>query len=282
MKSNKRIMKTFVSSVLALGMALSVSVASAGTGSSLSAVDSAIRSGGADAIISELERAEKLVCYGCVDRVMPLLDHDDYRVREAAAWWFSKRASLKAELTERSLAYLQVGTSVQARNSADIVGTFRDPVAVPTLAMALSRSDIDAGARLAITRALGTIGHMSANPAIAQAMQDSDPTVRFEALSAWQAIRNQTNAGLANTLLSDPDLKVRRQATAIVGVYRDANTRLALEANLSDPDAGVRRNAAWSLGRIGDAASREALLTATNDESGLVRRVARVSLGMLR
>ena len=282
MKTKKNIMKTFVSSVLAVGLALSVNAASAGTGSSLTSVDNAIRSGGADAIISELERAERLVCPGCVDRVMTLLDHDDYRVREVAAWWFSKRPAQKAELTERSIAYLQVGTAIEARNSADILGTFRDPVAIPTLAVALSRSELNADARLAITRALGTIGHISADPAIAQAMQDSDPKVRFQALTAWQLIRHQKDAGLAATLLSDNDVQVRRKASALLGVYKASDARQALEAQLSDSDPGVRRNAAWSLGRIGDAASRQALIQATQDESGLVRRVATVSLGMLR
>jgi len=55
------------------------SPALAGRGSSPGAIQSAIASGGVDAIQSELERAEHLVCPSCVRMVRPLLDHPDQR-----------------------------------------------------------------------------------------------------------------------------------------------------------------------------------------------------------
>jgi HEAT repeat protein len=267
---------------LTVGLALGIQTADAGTGATAGSIYNAINSGGSDAIISELERAEKLICAQCVDMVLPLLGDDDYRVREVAAWWVAKRPSLALIVTEQSLDNLVTGDSVSVRNAADAIGTFRHPRVVSALTQTLNRSDIDAEARLAVTRALGTIGHPAGADAVERSMQDPDPTVRFTALTAWQLIRHRTEALGAVALLNDSDLKVRRQATALMGVYKMDSTREALEAQLQDPDPGVRRNAAWSLGQIGDADSREALLAATNDESGLVRRVASASLGMLR
>src|SRR5688572_19927169 len=98
-------MRRVILSMFVLASLLSAD-AFAGRGSSTSQIKSAIRSGNADAIISELERAERLVCGACIDPVMELLDHDDYRVREAAAWWFARRPSLKAYLTDLATARL--------------------------------------------------------------------------------------------------------------------------------------------------------------------------------
>jgi HEAT repeat protein len=282
MKTMSKIMKSLVASALAVGLALTIQTADAGRGSSVGSVYNAINSGGSDAIISELERAEKIICAQCVDMVVPLLDHDDYRVREVAAWWVSKRPNLAELVTADSLDKLATGTTIEARNAADAVGTFRHPRVVTALSNTLDRSDLGSEARLAVTRALGTIGHPAGAPAVERSMQDPDPTVRFTALTAWQLIRHRTAASGAVALLNDSDLKVRRQATALMGVYKMDSTREALEAQLQDPDPGVRRNAAWSLGQIGSVGSRDALIAATNDESGLVRRVASASLGMLR
>src|SRR5678816_590786 len=80
------------------------SPALAGRGSSPGAIQSAIASGGVDAIQSELERAEHLVCPSCVRMVRPLLDHPDQRVRQVAAWWLGRRG-LQNDLYETCLLY---------------------------------------------------------------------------------------------------------------------------------------------------------------------------------
>jgi len=261
----------------------STSAAHAGIGGSASRIKNAINGGGTHTIIAEVVRAERLVCGACIEPVMGLLDDSRYDVREVAAWWFSRRPSLKTELTQRSLAYLVGNDSTMVRNAADILGTFRHPVAIPALSTALARTDISVEARVHIAKALGTIGHRDANPALMAAMSSPDSQVRLEAVRSWLDIRGQANAAPVVALVNDSNLEVRRKAAAVVGNLRDASGRAALETRLtSDSDSVVRRNAAWALGRIGDSASRSVLEAATTDTSGLVRRTAKQALRRLR
>jgi HEAT repeat protein len=278
--------KIFATIVAAAATALllgTTQVAEAGRGGSAARIQNAVATGSADAIIAELERAERLICGACIEPVMALLDHADYEVREAAAWWFSRRPAQKKELTELALANLQGADASAARNAADILGTFRHPDAIPALAAAAARADLDASARAHAVRALGSIGHQDANPALAAAMSDPDAGVRLEAVNAWLAVRWQDGAAPVAALVSDPDVEVRRKAAAVAGNLREATARAALEQQLTgDADPVVRRNAAWALGRIGDAGSRDALQAATEDPSSLVRRTAKVALHQLR
>ena len=73
MHTNKT-MKLAVVTFLGISLA-AAGTAVAGRGSSPQAVQRAIASGSPDAIKSELERAEHLVCVSCVDMVMPLIDN---------------------------------------------------------------------------------------------------------------------------------------------------------------------------------------------------------------
>jgi HEAT repeat protein len=276
-------MKTLLAAAVGLAMLGTSMPADAGRGSSTNRIRRAIQSDVPSAIVSELEKAEYLWCAGCIDDVMQLIDHPEYTVREVAAWWFARRPAQKKELTERSIALLAGSDSVQARNAADVLGTFRHPQGIEALSAAVVRTDFDAEARMAAARALGTIGHAAANPALAAAMGDTDATVRVAAVNAWLAIRKQADAAPVVALVKDSDAAVRRAATSVVGNLRESSARADLEDRLAnDEDPAVRRNAAWALGRIGDPASRSALEAAQNDESGLVRGVARAALSELR
>jgi HEAT repeat protein len=269
--------------IIIVALSLISSSAFAGRGSSTSAIQSAIRSNNADAIISELERAERLVCGACVEPVMALLDHEDYRVREAAAWWFARRPAIKAEVFDLSVARLYAADSIEARNAADALGPFRHPDAITALTFASTRTDFSAEARAAAVKALGTIGSRLAYTAIVDALDDSDATVRAAAANAYAELRGTSTGDELAPLAGDPDVSVRRQAIAHLGRFATASARTQLEAALSDSDALVRRNAAWALGRIGDAASRPALqAVADNDESNVVRSIATAALRSLR
>jgi HEAT repeat protein len=257
--------------------------AEAGRGGSAARIQNAINTSSTDAIVAELERAERLICDACLVPVMELLDDDRYEVREAAAWWFARRPVMKAALTERSIADLGGTDARLARNAADVLGTFRHPQAIDALAAAAVRADLSAEARRHAVRALGTIGHDAANPALAAAMSDRDADVRLEALEAWIGIRRQVGAASAVALLDDGDPRVRARAAAVTGVVREVAARAALESRLgTDDDAVVRRNAAWALGELGAAGSRAALEAAVDDRSPLVRMTARAAIGKLR
>jgi HEAT repeat protein len=272
----------FLAAAVASLVTFSGGTAEAGRGGSASRIQNAVATGSVDAIIAELERAERLICDACTPTVLDLIDHDRYELREAAAWWIARRPVLKTQLTERSVADLQGSDSRLARNAADVLGTFRHPQAVPALAAAVVRTDLSAEARMAAARALGTIGHRNANAGLTAAMSDSDATVRFAAATSWLQIRKQAAAGPVVGLIADNDATVRAKAAGVVGELRDASARQALEAALAgDADPNVRRNAAWALGRIKDSASRAVLTAATTDPSSLVRQTAKAALAGL-
>lgn len=272
----------FLAAAVAGALSLTGGTAEAGRGGSAARIQNAVATGSVDAIVAELERSERLICDACTPTVLDLLDNDRYELREAAAWWIARRPVLKAQLAERSATDLQGSDSRLARNAADVLGTFRHPSAVPALAAAVVRTDLSADARMAAARALGTIGHRSANNALTAAMNDSDASVRLAAAQSWLQIRKQSAAGPVVGLLGDGDATVRAKAAGVVGELRDGAGRAALEATLAgDSDPNVRRNAAWALGRIGDSASRAALTAATTDVSPLVRQTAKAALAGL-
>ncbi len=276
-------MTTAKTSVAALAIVAALGVEARADTSSHAGIRAAIASDSPEAIAGELEAAEYLVCGGCIETVMALLDHPEYTVREVAAWWFTRRPAQEKELAEGSIAALYGSDSIAARNGADILGAFERSSAIPALSDAVVRTNLSAEARAAAAKALGLIAHLDANPALGLAMQDTDATVRAAAVHSWLNIRKQQGAAPVVGLVDDTDTAVRRGAAAVIGEFREATARTDLEARLaSDQDVVVRRNAAWALGRIGDPASRAALEQARYDESGLVRSVARAALSALR
>jgi HEAT repeat protein len=258
--------------------------ASAGRGSSYGQIKGAIATDHPDVIISELERAERLVCGACVEPVMALVDHEDARVREVAAWWLARRPAQKAELHDLSVARLYASDAVQARNAADVLGTFRHPNALPALRQAAVREDFPAFVRAAAVQAIGTIGHPEGRADVEAAFADPAAEVRVAALRAYDRLRGAKDGLAIVPLLADADVLVRREATRTVGQAAPLAARAELERVLaSDPDVFTRRNAAWALGRLGANDSRAALeAAALNDTSSLVRSVARASLSRLR
>ena len=265
-------------------LALATTAAEAGRGGNFNKIRAAAQNGNPDAIVAELERAEKIPCStDCMRFILDLTAHDSYYVRDAAAWWFARHPAQKGALEQRAVAALATGNSVEVRNAADALGRVGHPRDVADLDAALARSALDAEARAHVVRAIGKIAHPSGAAALEGAMADSSPLVRREAVLAWSSLLRQDGAAPVVALVTDTDLSVRRAAAQAVGRFREASARAALEELVvSDADAAVRRNAAWALGRIGDAASRTALTTAASDSSSLVRMTAKAALRQLR
>src|SRR5262245_6504820 len=148
--------------VTVLGLALLLpAAAQAGRGSSPAAIKSAINSGSVDAIQSELERAEHLLCASCVDLVLPLIDNDDVRIRQVAAWWLARRG-IRRTVSAQMITRLTQPDSIKARNAADVLGELRQSSFIPVLGIALTNTTLDADARAHVARALGTIGDPAA------------------------------------------------------------------------------------------------------------------------
>src|SRR6476469_1776832 len=177
---------------LAVVAFLGISLAAAGTavagrGSSPQAVQRAVASGSPDAIKSELERAEHLVCVSCVDMVMPLLDNNNQGIRQVAAWWIARRGVAR-NVRVAMLNRLGQPDSVAARNAADVLGEFHYVSSVPALSAALSNPVYSGEARAAMAKALGTINRPAVVAPLTSALSDSNAQVKTGALLALQSI----------------------------------------------------------------------------------------------
>lgn len=263
--------------------------ARAGRGGSPQAIASAISSGSAEAIKSELERAEYLVCAACVPYVLPLIDSEDASIREVAAWWLARRGTSRQVFSDM-LTRLSQPDAVKARNAADVLGQFARPQAIPALGAALSNPLFDAPSRAAMARALGAIRRPEAAAPLQAAFGDAAPLVRAAALSAIRKVEGVQAGGqqganvgsMAIPLLADSDDGVRIEAIFTVAELRTAASAPALVSLLqTDASAGVRKRAAWALGEIHAPASvaGAALSEAARaDASPLVRSLAAAAL----
>jgi HEAT repeat protein len=275
-------MKTLIK-IAAVTLALFASPpAFAGKGGSAAAIQSAVRSNSVDAILAEVERAEKLMCSQCIDVMTNLTEHPRYEVRNVAAWWFAKRPALAKVMAEQFGQELASGETLAVRNAADFLGGSGTLSALPGLRAAIKR-DVGAEAKLAIVRAVRSLSHNGGNAVLTHAMGDASPAVRAAAAAAWREILGQTDASPVAPLLGDADATVRAEAATVVGGFRFAGAATTLEGLVAnDASATVRRNAAWALGRIGSSSSRAALTLASGDKSSLVRMTARAALSRLR
>lgn len=260
------------------------SAAQAGHGSSPQAVASAIASGSPDAIKSELERSEFLICAACVDYVLPLVDSPDAGVRDVAGWWLVRRGTGR-QVFANMLARLGQADSTKARNAADVLGAFRSPQAIPALGAALSNPVFTGEARAAMAKALGVIRRPAAVPPLQAVLGDADPMVRAASLSALRKVEGFTDGTVAAPLLGDADENVRVQAIFTVAELRTTSTVPALVQLLqSDPSANVRKRAAWALGQMhasGAQAAPALTQASANDPSPFVRSLAHAALASL-
>jgi HEAT repeat protein len=280
MRIQNKLILTVLSSTLAVAAA---SPAFAGRGGSPQAIKSAIEANSVDAIQAELERAEHLVCAGCTDMVVPLVDHLNYRVRQAAAWWLARRGTSR-QVYVSMLTRLSQPDSVLARNAADVLGEFRAGSSIPALSAALSNPIYTGEARAAMAHALGQIGRSDVAAPLTQALTDSDPLVKAASLKALREVDNFHDGMAAAPLTKDADAIVRAEAAVTIGMLHTSAGANALVAALTDSDPVVRKKAAWALGEIGAPASvaGPALGTvAANDANPLVRSIAQIAISKL-
>jgi HEAT repeat protein len=201
----------------AVAMVLCAAVpASAGVGGSADKIRAAVASGSVDAIIAEVERAEALACDACVQLVTNLTEDARFQVREVAAWWFAKRPALRRMLGEQFDGELVTGGTLKVRNAADFLGATMTYTSLPNLRAAIRR-DVGAEAKVAIVRAIETLGKRDGNDALAFAMADRDAGVRAAAARAWREIDDQVDATPVVGLLADPDATVRAEAATVAG-----------------------------------------------------------------
>ena len=284
MHTNKT-MKLAVVTFLGISLA-AAGTAVAGRGSSPVAVQRAIASGSSDAIKSELERAEHLVCVSCVDMVRPLIDNQDQGIRQVAAWWLARRGVARTIRVEM-LTRLAQPDSTLARNAADVLGEFHYVSSIPALGAALSNPVFSSEARAHMAQALGRISR----PAVVAPLTamlgaaGTDGVVKVAAMQALQSIAGLRDGSAVSPLLGDSDVGVRAEAATTLGMFHDANGTAALvNALQNDASPVVRKRAAWALGEIraNTTVAGPALQNAAaNDASPLVRSLAAAALTRL-
>jgi HEAT repeat protein len=261
--------------------AMGIPVANAGKGASFLSIRNAIHSGSVDGIIAEIERAEKLPCGSCIDLVEPLIDHNDARVRDVAAWWLSKRA-VRSQVRDAMFDRLVSGDTVSARNAAQVLGRFMHPDALLPLEAAIHDGSLGDEARVAAATAVGMIGSPAGKPILEAATTSESPGVRAASAAALRQLRANTEAVVVVSLLADSHDEVVHQAALTVGALREAVAVDDLLRVVSDPSGYTvvtRKAAAWALGKIGDPSARDVLSdVADADPDMLVRGAARVAL----
>ena len=211
-------------------MALS-SPAFAGFGSSAVAIKAAVQSGSVDAIVAELERAEELPSHGAIDVVLPLVDHDSWRVRDAAGWWLTRRG-VRTQVIASMTARLQGSDPLAARNAGDVLARHARLLDAAGAVGAISPS------RSTRTRAsrwrarIGAIGHPTA-------LTGAQRGARLVA-----GRRARAGGGVA-----------ARSARAARAPRWPASTAALLPLARATRDANVRRQAVLTIGFIGQRAA---------------------------
>ncbi|MDB4969664.1 MAG: lyase domain protein repeat-containing protein [Myxococcales bacterium] len=264
----------------------------AGRGGSTVAIKAAAQSGSADAIVAELERAEFLACLSCIDAVLPLVDHESARVRDAAGWWLGRRG-VRSQVISTMQARLAGGDPVAARNAGDVLAAMRDYTTLPALTTYLSQP-LDEESGVSVARAVGIIGHPSAVATLQGALASPLSGVRAQAAASLRQLRAPAGKKVAASapallpLLGDSDAGVRREAIMTLGFVGqsggDVSGAVAALSAVATGDAspGVRKAAAWALGEMKDGAARPALQAAQSDSDPLVRSIATAALANLR
>ena len=156
--------------------------------------------------------------------------------------------------------------------------TDQPPGAVQALLDALKDSDPEVREQALV--ALSQVGGSAAVEALKQAITNNDWRVRKQA--AW-GLGMQGGQGAVDLLIAalrDQHSDVREQAAWALGLKGDSSAVGPLVTALTDQDHGVRAQAAWALGMKGDNSAVAGLIDALRDSSAQVRTQAAWALGM--
>lgn len=245
---------------------------------SSAAIMAAVNSGSNTRLQTILEYGERVDCAECVIPIFnEMFTNDDAQSREFAAWWLRRRgaaawiANLLIETvggdTGNTLLPDTLTDEELRARAASALGEFLIPEALNPLSNALS--DESALVRRSAVAALGRLNHPDSGTAIARALaDDSDSSVRAEALRAVNTVNFFRNEGALVGALDDDAAANRREAALLVGHRRiNSGTTPLVALLMTDSDDSVRSAAAWALGRIGSGTARSALTDARGVET---------------
>ena len=228
----------------------------------------AIRSAAPTALTAMLEYGERVECMECIPLLeRKLLNADDGRVREIAAWWLRRRPFGYGRIATRMRTVLTEDADPERRSrAAEALGEFLDVGGLP----ALSRAAIEDGTsevRLSAVRALGRLNARAGQTVLVSAFEDEDALVRRAALDQVLRLNFWQDDEALVARLADEDASVRQRAAQLAGELDVEIAVASLIERLGSDDApAVRKAAAWALGRIGGADAGTALRDASESE----------------
>jgi HEAT repeat protein len=176
-------------------------------------------------------------------------------------------------------AHLDDGDPVVREAAARTLEAQADPKVVEALALA----DGPAARRRAAAFALARCAGPGAGATMQKLLGDTDPTVRWLAISTLGRLRLEAAAqSIAALLDRDPDEHVREEAARVLGLLGLPFAAGPLAGALRDDSSShVREEAAASLGRLGVRSIVSQLRPALHDRHAAVRRAAAAAIAAL-
>ena len=166
------------------------------------------------------------------------------------------------------------GSSMESRaNAARAIGVLRGRAAIPDLVAALHSKDSQVIYEALI--AFEKIRDVSAGPEFQFLLHDLDERVQTTALEATGMLLNRAAApDVRDTLQRAHSAKVRRQALATLAMMPDEANRPLLAQYFNNKDEGLRTAAAEGYARLKNPADVPQLQTAFNAEDKMAPRLA--------
>lgn len=214
---------------------------------------------------------------GLVERLIPNLKDDDWRVRWHAAWHLGPIGDARA--AEPLAAAMGDADEDVWWTAAYALERMGEPgVAALIAALEQGNSDVQLGA----VKALGMMGEAGVD-GLTVALEHHDPDVRRQAITEASDYREDESPLVEPlaALLTDEYWDIREAAADTLFFVGDSRAVEALILALDDEVWIVRANAAQALGHIGDNRAAEPLIGALEDPHDWVRMEAARALGWI-
>jgi HEAT repeat protein len=237
-----------------------------------------------------------------LERLIPLLRHQDFTVRTSAAqtidtirwaphdreqrvWfavakgWYERAAASGVEAIPALRLTMETGPVSAAVRAAGALGAIPDPGVVRLLCGTLHSPE--PVVCIAAAEALGKIGGSEAVAALIPCLGREHTQIRAECARTLGIMGAIEATAPICKLLEDKEWEVRREAAGALGKLKNSETIEPLAKVLDDEDGDVREAAAVALGKMGDRRAVGPLVLALKDEVATVRRIAAAGLSRI-
>lgn len=193
-----------------------------------------------------------------------------------AVWWLSSALNSKFHRPTDDRYGMKIHSPAVRKAAANSLGQFSAPRAV--VALCIASEDKDEDVRVAVFKALATIGDMgpSAKRALSRGLSDERCSVRKAAVEAI----DKTGMSI-DTCIQAPYAVVKGDWTSAIALGSESIGILSVTVRDSSAGRRERQAAAKALGQLGDAKAADALASAMQSLDPEVRDAAIVSLSQI-